>query len=147
MRPEINKLEDLAGKRVNFNTKGTAAAYTGPIMFERLGIKVEPQFVPHPMALAEMLKDDKYAAVVFVSSKPLDAFVKPKWPEGSGFLPVPLDPKPGGILRPLPSSRRATTPPPHPGGGKIQTIAVPSVLGVCSTGRGQRARQACCTLH
>ena len=54
VRPEINRLEDLAGKRVNFNTKGTAAAYTGPIMFERLGIKVDEQFVPHPMALAEM---------------------------------------------------------------------------------------------
>src|SRR5256714_4768326 len=71
VRPEISKLEDLAGKPVNFNTKGTAAAYTGPIMFERLGIKVEAQFVPHPIALAEMSKDNKYAAVVFVSSKPL----------------------------------------------------------------------------
>src|SRR5215467_5362132 len=48
VRPEINRLEDLAGKRVNFNTKGTAAAYTGPIMFDRLGIKIEPQSVPHP---------------------------------------------------------------------------------------------------
>jgi len=36
-----------------------------------------------------MAKHDKYAAVVFVSSKPLDAFVKPKWPEGFKFLTVP----------------------------------------------------------
>ena len=39
-------LEDLAGKPVNFNTHGTAAAYSGPIIFERLGIKVEPHFSP-----------------------------------------------------------------------------------------------------
>ena len=93
VRPEINKLEDLAGKPVNFNTKGTAAAYTGPIIFERLGIKVEPHFVPHPVALGEMAKGDKYAAVVFVSTKPLDPFVKRKWPEGFRFLPVPLTQK------------------------------------------------------
>jgi hypothetical protein len=76
------KLEDLAGKRV-INTKGLAAAYTGPIMFERLASR-SMRNVPHPIALAEMLKDDKYAAIVFVSSK-LDAFLKPKWRKGSSF--------------------------------------------------------------
>ncbi|NJO33003.1 MAG: C4-dicarboxylate ABC transporter substrate-binding protein, partial [Rhodospirillales bacterium] len=75
VRPEIKNLEDLAGKPVNFNTHGTAAAYSGPIIFERLGIKVQPQFTPHPVAMAEMAKSDKYAAVVFVSAKPLDPFV------------------------------------------------------------------------
>ena len=28
-RPEIKSLQDLAGKPVNFNTRGTAAAYSG----------------------------------------------------------------------------------------------------------------------
>ena len=82
VRPEINSLEDLAGKPVNFNTHGTAAAYSGPIIFDRLGIKVRP-IKPHPVAMAEMAKSDKYAAVVFVSSRPLDPFVKRKWPAGS----------------------------------------------------------------
>src|SRR5581483_617582 len=31
VRPEIGSLRDLAGKVVNFNTQGTAAAYSGPI--------------------------------------------------------------------------------------------------------------------
>ena len=52
VRPEITKLEELAGKAVNFNTQGTAAAYGGPIIFERLGIKIEPRFIPHPVAPA-----------------------------------------------------------------------------------------------
>ena len=30
VRPEINSLEDLKGKKVNFNTPGTSAAYSGP---------------------------------------------------------------------------------------------------------------------
>jgi len=29
VRPEIRSLEDLRGKKVNFNTQGTAAAYSG----------------------------------------------------------------------------------------------------------------------
>src|SRR6202040_1988237 len=33
VRPEIQSLQDLAGKKVNFNTQGTAAAYTGPVIF------------------------------------------------------------------------------------------------------------------
>ena len=32
VRPEITSLQDLAGKKVNFNTLGTAAAYSGPLI-------------------------------------------------------------------------------------------------------------------
>ena len=42
VRPEINSLQDLAGKTVNFNTQGTAAAYSGPIVFKQLGIDIKP---------------------------------------------------------------------------------------------------------
>src|ERR1700716_3788606 len=41
VRPEIRSLEDLGGKKVNFNTQGTAAAYSGPLIFSRLGLNVE----------------------------------------------------------------------------------------------------------
>jgi TRAP-type uncharacterized transport system substrate-binding protein len=129
VRPEINRLEDLVGKRVNFNTKGTAAAYSGPVIFDRLGIDVDPQFDPHPVAMAEMLKSDKYAAVVFVSSKPLDPFVKQKWPEGFKFLPVPLTQKIEEFY--IPAQLEAVDYPGLiPSGQKVQTIAVPSVLAV-----------------
>ena len=57
------------------------------MIFERLGIKVDARFVPHPVAMAEIANSDKYAAVVFVSSKPLDPFIKRKWPEGYRFSP------------------------------------------------------------
>jgi TRAP-type uncharacterized transport system substrate-binding protein len=134
VRPEITKLEDLAGKRVNFNTKGTAAAYSGPIIFDRLGIDVDPQFVPHPVAMAEMLRSDQYAAVVFVSSKPLDAFVKQKWPEGYKFLPVPLTRKIEELYIPA-ELQAADYPGLIPNGQKVETIAVPSVLAVVNFSR------------
>src|ERR1700726_4310425 len=92
VRPEIRTLADLAGKKVNFNTEGTAAAYTGPLIFSRLGISVEKMFIPHPVAL-EQLKRGEIAAVVFVTTKPVDAFAKGKWEAGFKFLPVEFGPK------------------------------------------------------
>ena len=92
VRPEIRSLADLAGKKVNFNTKGTAAAYSGPLIFSRLGVDVDKMFIPHPVAL-EQLRRGEIAAVVFVTSKPVDAFVKGKWEEGFKFLPVEYGPK------------------------------------------------------
>src|ERR1700676_3492527 len=78
VRPEIGSLQDLAGKKVNFNTQGTAAAYSGPLIFSRLGIEVEKMFIPHPVAL-EQLRRGEIAGVVFVTSKPVDAFLKGRW--------------------------------------------------------------------
>src|SRR5580693_51132 len=92
VRPEIKTLADLAGKKVNFNTQGTAAAYSGPLIFSRLGIDAEKMFIPHPVAL-EQMKRGEIAAVVFVTTKPVDAFVKGKWEEGFKFLPVEYGPK------------------------------------------------------
>src|SRR5438552_11462417 len=92
VRPEIRTLADLAGKKVNFNTQGTAAAYSGPLIFSRLGISVEKMFIPHPVAL-EQMKRGEIDGVVFVTTKPVDAFVKGKWEGGFKFLPVEYGPK------------------------------------------------------
>src|SRR5437588_3828613 len=92
VRPEIRTLADLAGKKVNFNTQGTAAAYSGPLIFSRLGISVEKMFIPHPAAL-EQMKRGEIDGVVFVTTKPVDAFVKGKWEGGFKFLPVEYGPK------------------------------------------------------
>src|SRR5437868_14135120 len=92
VRPEIRTLAVLAGKKVNFNTQGTAAAYSGPLIFSRLGVDVDKLFIPHPVAL-EQLRRGEIAGVVFVTSKPIDAFFKGKWEEGFKFLPVAFGPK------------------------------------------------------
>ena len=66
VRPEIESLQDLTGKKVNFNTQGTAAAYSGPLIFSRLGIiDVEKTFIPHQVVLEQMRKGEM-AAVVFI---------------------------------------------------------------------------------
>jgi TRAP-type uncharacterized transport system substrate-binding protein len=126
VRPEIRSLADLAGKKVNFNTQGTAAAYSGPLIFSRLGVDVEKMFVPHPVALEQMRRGE-IAGVVFVTSKPVDAFVKGKWEEGFKFLPVEYGSKFEDYY--LPSYLDSTD---YPNlvakGERIATIAVPTVL-------------------
>jgi TRAP-type uncharacterized transport system substrate-binding protein len=126
VRPEIKSMADLAGKKVNFNTQGTAAAYTGPLIFSRLGIDVEKTFIPHPVAL-EQMKRGEIAGVVFVTSKPVDAFAKGKWDEGFKFLPVEFGPKFEDYY--LSSALESTD---YPNliakGERIPTISVPTVL-------------------
>jgi TRAP-type uncharacterized transport system substrate-binding protein len=126
VRPEIKSLADLAGKKVNFNTQGTAAAYSGPLIFSRLGVEVEKTFIPHPVAL-EQLKRGEIAGVVFVTSKPVDAFAKGKWDEGFKFLPVPFGPTFEDYYQ---SSALESTDYPNliAKGERVPTISVPTVL-------------------
>src|SRR5438445_8045058 len=126
VRPEIQGLNDLAGKKVNFNTQGTAAAYSGPLIFSRLGLEVEKTFIPHQVALEQMRKGEM-AAVVFITSKPVDAFVRGRWEPGFKFLPVPYESKFEDYY--LPAALDATD---YPNlikqGERVTTIAVPTAL-------------------
>ncbi|MFQ3453864.1 TAXI family TRAP transporter solute-binding subunit [Bradyrhizobium sp. UFLA01-814] len=126
VRPEIQSLSDLAGKKVNFNNLGTAAAYSGPLIFSRLGLDVEKTFIPHQVALEQMRKGEM-AAVVFITSKPVDAFVRGRWEPGFKFLPVPYDRRFEDFY--LPASLEATE---YPNlikqGERVTTIAVPTAL-------------------
>ncbi len=126
VRPEIQSLDDLKGKKVNFNTLGTAAAYSGPLIFARLGLDVEETFIPHPVAL-EQMRSGATSAVVFITSKPVDAFLKGRWEPGFKFLPVEYDSKFEDYY--LPSQLQTTDYPSLiPEGGSISTIAVPTFL-------------------
>ena len=126
VRPEIASLNDLVGKKVNFNTLGTAAAYSGPLIFSRLGLDVEKTFIPHQVALEQMRKGE-IAAVVFITSKPVDAFLRGRWEPGFKFLPVPYGSKLEDYY--LPAALDATD---YPNlirqGERVATISVPTAL-------------------
>jgi hypothetical protein len=128
VRPEIQTLQDLAGKKVNFNTLGTAAAYSGPLMFSRLGIDIQKTFIPHQLALQQMRKGEgDMAAVVFITTKPVDAFLRGQWEPGFRFLPVTYDNKFDDYYLPA-----VLEPADYPNlikqGERISTISVPTVL-------------------
>jgi len=126
VRPEIQSLQDLAGKKVNFNTRGTAAAYSGPLIFSRLGVDIDKTFIPHQLALQQMRKGE-IAAVVFITSKPVDAFLRGSWEPGFKFLPVPYDSKFEDYYLPA-TLEAAEYPALIKPDERIATIAVPTVL-------------------
>ncbi|MBS0523273.1 MAG: C4-dicarboxylate ABC transporter substrate-binding protein [Proteobacteria bacterium] len=128
VRPEIQSLQDLAGKKVNFNTLGTAAAYSGPLIFSRLGINIDKTFIPHQLALQQMRKgENDMAAVVFVTTKPVGAFLRSQWEPGFKFLPVPYEAKFEDYFLPA-VLQSSDYPALIKSGERISTIAVPTVL-------------------
>jgi TRAP-type uncharacterized transport system substrate-binding protein len=134
VRPEISSLSDLTGKKVNFNTAGTAAAYSGPLIFEQLKLDVEKTFMPHQVALEQMRTGQgDMAAVVFVTSKPIDAFQRRKWDTGFKFLAVPFE----DFSFYLPSTLTSSD---YPDlilpGQQVETIAIPTVLAAFNWQKG-----------
>jgi TRAP-type uncharacterized transport system substrate-binding protein len=128
VRPEIQSLNDLVGKKVNFNTQGTAAAYSGPLIFSRLGLDVEQTFIPHQVALEQMRKGEGgMAAVVFVTSKPVDAFVRGRFEPGFKFLSVPYDRRLEDYYLPT-TLDAADYPSLIKQGERVDTVAVPTAL-------------------
>jgi TRAP-type uncharacterized transport system substrate-binding protein len=128
VRPEIKSLQDLAGKVVNFNTAGTAANFSGPIIFKQLGIDVKATFIPHNVAMEKMRQGPEVAATFWVSSKPLAPFLKGKWPEGFKFLPVEYSDK---LEYYTPAYlEHSDYPALIPKGEQIATVSVPAVLAV-----------------
>jgi TRAP-type uncharacterized transport system substrate-binding protein len=134
VRPEVASLNDLKGKKVNFNTAGTAAAYSGPLIFEQLKLDVEKTFIPHQIALEQMRTGQgDMAAVVFVTSKPVDAFQRRKWDSGFKFLAVPFEDF--GFY--LPSTLTSNDYPDLiPQGQEVETIAIPTILAAFNWQKG-----------
>ncbi|OQW54504.1 TAXI family TRAP transporter solute-binding subunit [Candidatus Raskinella chloraquaticus] len=127
-RSEFKSLADLAGKKVAFNTVGSAANLTGQIVFRRLGITVEPVFINNAIAL-EQMRTGEISAVVHVVAKPNDAFTRYKPEPGFHFLPVEYNSIFADFY--LPTALEATDYPNLiPAGGKVQTIAVLNLLAV-----------------
>jgi TRAP transporter TAXI family solute receptor len=90
VRPEINSFKDLEGKKVSFHTPGAGPSITGPILFQRLGIKVEPVYVNNAIAY-EKMKTGEIVALIHTVGKPNDLFTKNKNDAGFKFLPVPFE--------------------------------------------------------
>lgn len=88
-RADVRRIEDLAGKKVNF---GGSAFVTGPAVFGQLGIQVEPSFDDPTVAL-EQLKAGKIAALAYVAAKPTSFFAGLDSKKGLHFVSVPLSPQ------------------------------------------------------
>jgi TRAP transporter TAXI family solute receptor len=128
VRPEIKTLQDLAGKKVSFNTVGSAANLTGGILFDRLHINAEKVFINNSVAL-EKMRSGEIAGVVHVTGKPTDLFAKFKPEPGFHFLPVPYSANLQDYYVPTELTSNDYPNLLQPG-QSVETIGVPQVLAV-----------------
>jgi TRAP-type uncharacterized transport system substrate-binding protein len=133
-RPEINSVADLEGKKVGFDTKGAAPTVTAPILFERLGIHVEPVFVNNAIGI-EKMKSGEFAAIVHLVSKPNDLFAKLNPIPGFHFLSVEFGDRFSDYYVPATLTHEDYPNLIEPD-ERIDTIAVPGVLAVYNWPKG-----------
>lgn len=141
VRPEIKTIQDLAGKKVGFNTVGSAANYTGGIVFERLGVKVEQVFQNNALALEAMRKGE-LAGIVHVVGKPNDLFSKFKPEPGFHFLPLEFGDKFADYYVPA-ELTAADYPNLIAPGESVQTISVSALLAVYNWGKDTDRYRRC----
>jgi TRAP-type uncharacterized transport system substrate-binding protein len=139
VRSDIASLKDLEGRKVSFHTAGAGTSVSAPILFQRLGIKVEPVYVNNAIAM-EMMKTGELAGLVNSGGKPLDLFTRFKNDYGYRFLAIPFD-KFDDLYVPS-----VLTHDDYPGyigpGERVDTLGVPVVLAVYNWPEGtDRARR------
>jgi TRAP-type uncharacterized transport system substrate-binding protein len=133
-RTEINSLQDLRGKKVNFGPEGSASSLTGTIIFQRLGVQVEPTLFDNPVAL-QKVKSGEIAALIRVINKPIDFFAKIPPNSGLHMVPIPFT-KQFEDFYALGEFTPQEYPTLVPAGTVTDTISVPAVLAVFNWPKG-----------
>jgi len=125
-RNDIQTLQDLAGKKVSINAKGTGSSVVGSILFKRLGIDAILENEDTGRAIARM-KEGDLAAHINVLGKPARPVARLKKEDGLHLLPIPYTPEVSDIY--LPSSFTSEDYPELvPAGTEVETIAAGNVL-------------------
>jgi len=86
-RSDISTLEELRGKRVNFNYVGSGTQLAAHDIFDRRGIKVEEVNFGAEDALSKM-RNGEIAATILSAGKPAPAMSSINSSDGFHFLPV-----------------------------------------------------------
>jgi uncharacterized protein len=89
-RGGAKSIKDLAGKKVNFNNKGSATAQFAPAVFKTLGIGVEEFYMSQGDAL-EKMKRGEIDATICSCPIPVPAFAGIKPDSGFRFVSVPFE--------------------------------------------------------
>src|SRR5262245_23087047 len=136
-RPEIKSLEDLRGKKVDFGPPGTSTTLTTPIIFQRLGIKVQEVKLPNPFTPAayKRIAAGEADAAVRVSNKPLSHVAQIPPNSGLHLVPIPFNKAFADLYAIgefLPEDYPSLVAP----GQRVDTLAVPFVLAAYNWPKG-----------
>ena len=127
-RADIQKLDDLRGKKLNFGLQGSGIAITATILFDLLKIKVEPIY-DEPAVSLERLKRGEIAASIGVYGKPASIYDRLKAEDKLKFLSVPPSLELSQVY--FPSTLTAKEYPQLiAADAKVETIAVGAVMVV-----------------
>ena len=125
--PGVKSVDDLRGKKVNFGNKGSGTYMTSSIVFQRMGVKVEPTSFDQALAV-EKIRNGEIAALVYVVGKPARLFSEADV-KGLKLLALPQTPE---LLEVYLPSRftSADYPALVPQGQEVRTLAVGAVMAV-----------------
>jgi uncharacterized protein len=88
VRTDVNDIQELKGKAVNFGAEGSGTEITGKLVFEALGIDAKEMHLGDADAV-QKLKSGEIAAMITVTGKPAPALASIKDARGLKFLTVP----------------------------------------------------------
>ncbi len=136
---DIQSVEDLAGKKVNYGVQGSGTYMTASIVFDRLQVKPEPVSFDQGLAL-EKVKTGEIAGLVYVAGKPAQLFKEIEATDGIRLLPMPLT---DAILETYLPSRFSHSDYPRlvAEGEQVRTLAVGAVMAVYNWPEGHPRRQ------
>jgi uncharacterized protein len=87
---DIDKVDDLAGKKLNVDLRGSGTAMTASLVLERLGVPFEATNFDQALAL-EKLRQGEIAALAYVAGRPARLFGGVKAEDGLHFVAVPMN--------------------------------------------------------
>ena len=85
--PDIQSIQDLKGKKVNFGLRDSGTYTTAMAVFHALGVEPDVTNLPHPLAL-ERLRRGEISALAYVATKPARLFQDIRPDENLHFLPI-----------------------------------------------------------
>jgi uncharacterized protein len=133
-KTDIQSIEDLRGKKVNFGPAGSGSSLTGTIVFQRLGVKVEQVLIDQQSGL-QKLQSGELAALVRVVGKPVEFFNRIPPNSGLHLVPIPFT-KMFADYYTLGEFDAKDYPSLIAEGQTVNTIAVPAVLAVFNWPKG-----------
>lgn len=125
--PDAERMEDLAGKPVNIDVVGSGTSMTASLLFDALGITIQPRHDTQDLAL-ERLKRGEIAALAYVAGKPARLFTG--LPAMAGLKLLPVQPTPALFETYLPAVFQRADYPNLIETDSIDTIAVGAVMAV-----------------
>jgi uncharacterized protein len=90
VRADIQSIDDLRGKKVNFGLRDSGTYTTATAVFKALGVEPEVVTLPHPVAL-DRLHRGELSALAYVATKPTRLFQDVRPEENLHFLSITGD--------------------------------------------------------